>query len=243
MTGSKTSLGYSAGETAFPNSSTKGNIAPLGAVGNEIECNKDGKTLYSKNGCGMLPAAADSLIVRRREILSASDLSSKPSSPSTKFAMGLFDQRPAVAASETKAAVDRRVRGFGFSIRFHRGNSMRGMEPDEDGVGCAARLGKGAPGLYRTYRSRARRYVSDCAGSALSALSGRVTSLKILTHSLRAPHPPFLTSGAEISPTSPGATPPRPHSTPAASSFWVKRSNPLSLHSIAGVTNIDDGRR
>lgn len=63
------------------------------------------------------------------------------------------------------------------------------------------------------------------------------------THSLNIVHPLFLTSGALLSPTSPGATLPSPHNTPAESSLPVNSSNPPSLHSIAGVMNIVVGRR
>jgi hypothetical protein len=65
----------------------------------------------------------------------------------------------------------------------------------------------------------------------------------ISTHSLRTPHPPFLTSGPDTAPTSPGASPPRPHKTPAGSSLVVSSSNPPNLHSIEGVTKIAAGRR
>ena len=67
----------------------------------------------------------------------------------------------------------------------------------------------------------------------------RICSSGLKTHSLRALHPLFLTSGELTSPTSFPIKPPAPHNTPCPSSIPVKTSNPPSLHSNASVTQTD----
>lgn len=56
-----------------------------------------------------------------------------------------------------KEVVDNRVRGLGFNIRFQSGKSVRGMDPAEEGVGWAERLGRGELGLYSENKRMARR--------------------------------------------------------------------------------------
>lgn len=108
-----------------------------------------------------------SLTVRSRPSFSPSDRSSNPSRPSTRLAKGFWDQNPVAAVSATKLVVGSRVRGFGLTIRFHSGNRVRGIAPEEPGVGCDERLGRGDWGLYSEKSSIAKRYVSDKAGSLL----------------------------------------------------------------------------